>query len=52
MVNSKLLGEKRSDACENIHIAQANPKRQYDSGKHCRQEEFVVRDKVGYANSR
>ena len=45
MVNSKLLGEKRSDACENIHIAQATQKRQYDR-KHCRQEEFVVGDEV------
>ena len=51
MVNSKLLGEKRSDACENIHIAQATQKRQYDR-KHCRQEEFVVGDEVWYANSR
>ena len=51
MVNSKLLGEKRSDACENIHIAQVTQKRQYDR-KHCRQEEFVVGDKVWYANSR
>ena len=27
MVNSKLLGEKRSDACENIHIVQATQKK-------------------------
>ena len=27
MVNSKLLGEKRSDACEDIHIAQATQKK-------------------------
>ena len=27
MMNSKLLGEKRSDACENIHIAKATPKK-------------------------
>ena len=39
------------DACENIHIAQATQKRQYDR-KHCRQEEFVVGDEVWYANSR
>ena len=51
MVSSKLIGEKRSDACEKIHIAQATQKRQYDR-KHCRQEEFVVGDEVWYANSR
>ena len=45
MVNSKLLGEKRSDA------AQATQKRQSDR-KHCRhcQEDFVVGDEVWYAN--
>ena len=51
MVNSKLLGEKRSDASVNTHLAQATQKRQYDR-KHFRQEEFVVGDEVWYANSR
>ena len=36
MVNFKLLGEKRSDACENIHISQATKKRQYDRKQHLR----------------
>ena len=51
MVSSKLLSEKCSDACVNIHIAQVTQKRQYDR-KHCRLEEFVVGDEVWYANSR